>query len=133
MAGEKNEPISPSEWKVLKIVWQRGPSAARDVFEAAQIEHGWSVSTVKTLLRRLVDKRHLKATRVGNSFLYRPTRPAIKTLRQAADTLLGNAVDGTVGPLLLYMAKQGNLSRDEIAELRSMFDELEEQAKEEDS
>ena len=121
------DPISPAEWKVLRIVWQNGPCAARDVIEAAQAEHDWSISTIKTLLRRLVDKRHLTAKRVGNSFLYKPTRPAIKTLYQAADTLLGNAVDGTVGPLLLYMARQGNLSSDEISQLRAMFNEMAEE------
>ena len=62
--------------------------------------------------------------------LYRPAQPAIKTLCQAADTLLGHAVDGTVAPLLLHMAQRGKLSQNELAELRALFEELAQQDEE---
>ncbi len=70
------EPMSAAEWKVMRIVWQLQPCAARDVVAEAEAQQGWAPSTVKTLLRRLVEKRQLKATRVGNSFLYRPAARA---------------------------------------------------------
>ncbi len=130
MSGNEQGVMSPAEWKVMRIVWRLEPCAARDVVAAARETHGWSPSTVKTLLRRLVDKRQLKTRRIGNSFLYRATRPALKTLFTAADTLLGHTVDGTVGPLLMYMARQGRLSQDELSELRSMFEELAQDEKE---
>lgn len=132
MAGEQ-ESMSGAEWKVMRIVWQLQPCATRDVVTAAEAQHGWAPSTVKTLLRRLVEKRQLKATRVGNSFLYRPARPALRTLFRAADTLLDHTVEGTVGPLLMYMAQRGNLSHDELADLRAAFDELAKQNEEQDS
>ena len=109
----------------MRIVWHLQPCATRDV--VAEAEQGWAPRTVKTLLRRLVEKRQLKATRVGNSILYRPTRPALKTLLRAADTLLDHSVEGTVAPLLMYMARRGNLSTDELADLWATFDELAQQ------
>jgi len=118
------DPLSTAEWKVMKIIWQRGSCAARDVCADAAETEGWAVSTVKTILRRLVEKGYLKTTQVGNSFLYRPTRPALKSLFSAADSLLNNALDGTVGPLLAYMAKKGKLSDDELSELRDLLDEM---------
>ncbi len=133
MAQDEQAGMSAAEWKVMHIVWSRSPCAARDVIAAAETEHGWSPSTVKTLLRRLVDKRQLKTTPVGNSFLYRPARPALKTLCRAADMLLGHTVEGTVAPLLMYMAQRGKLSQDELAELRAMFDELASQSEEGES
>ena len=132
MTGKGQESMSPAEWKVLRIVWRLQPCATRDVVAAAEEEHGWSPSTVKTLLRRLVDKRQLKTRQIGNSFLYRPAQPALKTLYKAADTLLGHAVDGTVAPLLMYMAQRGKLSQDELSELRVMFEELAPQDEEPD-
>lgn len=116
--------LTPAEWKVMRIVWERKSCAARDVYQLAGEEYGWAASTAKTILRRLVEKGHLKTTRVGNSFLYTPTRPAIHSLRGAADMLLDNALCGTVGPLLAHMAKKGNLSAGELAELRDLLDEL---------
>lgn len=114
---------SEAEWKVLRIVSSRGSCAARDVIQVAEAEYGWSPSTVKTLLRRLVEKGQLKTRRVGNANLYRPARSLMRPLREAADRLLDNARDGAVAPLLAYMVRRGELSREEIDELRRLLDE----------
>ncbi|HEV3023755.1 MAG TPA: BlaI/MecI/CopY family transcriptional regulator [Pirellulales bacterium] len=123
MPREQAEPLSPAEWKVMNIVWRQKRCAARDVYEEAGREHGWAPSTVKTLLRRLVDKGHLQTSQIGNSFLYRPTRPALQALRRAADALLQNALDGTIGPLLAHMVQCSKLSAEELAQLRALLDE----------
>lgn len=124
MVGNRPGPLTPAEWKVMKIVWEKKSCDARDVYTIASVEHDWMPSTTKTLLRRLTEKGYLKTTRVGNSFLYRPARTATKSLLRAADTLLENAMEGTVAPLLVYLVKKGDLSADELAELRSLLDEL---------
>ena len=124
MARRDRSPLTPAEWKIMKIVWQRKSCAARDVCQAAGDQYGWAVSTTKTTLRRLVDKGHLKTTRVGNSFLYRAVDGALKSLFGAADTLLDNTLQGTVAPLLAYMAQKSDLAPDELAELRSLLDKL---------
>ena len=116
--------LSPAEWKVMKIVWEQNEGAARDIYSVAGERYGWAVATVKTLLRRLVDKGYLHTKRVGNSYLYRPSRSAAATLSAAAETLLGYAVDGAVGPVLMTMVKKGRLSPSEIAELRRLLDEM---------
>ena len=122
MARREPVPLSPAEWKVMKIVWRRGGCAARDAYEEAGEEYGWATSTVKTILRRLTVKGYVKTKRVGNSFLYRPARPALKSLLTAADTLLENALDGTAGPVLLHMVKKSRLSSEELAQLRALLD-----------
>ena len=122
MARETASPLTPAEWKVMKIVWQLKTGAARDVYELAGREHGWAASTVKTILRRLVEKGFLTYDQVGNSYLYRPARPALKSLYGAADTLLANALEGTVGPLLAYMVKRSKLSPEELNQLRALLE-----------
>lgn len=123
MGRRTSDPLTPAEWKIMRILWQRKSCAARDVYQAAGEAHGWAPSTVKTLLRRLVEKGYLTTTQVGNSFLYRPARPALKSLCGAADALLENALEGTTGPLLSYMVKKSNLSAEEIEELKSLLDQ----------
>ena len=119
------EPLSRSEWKVMTIIWEKKACAARDVYRDAGDKHGWAPSTVKTMLRRLVEKGYLETTQIGNSFLYEPTRPALRPLLRAADELLARAMDGTVGPLLAHMVKRSQLSQDDIADLRSLLDDFE--------
>ncbi len=122
MPSRNRQPLSRSEWKIMKIVWEQNSCAARDVYKSAGDAHGWAPSTVKTILRRLVEKGYLKTTQIGNSFLYQPTQPALKSLFHAADDLLGRALEGTVAPLLAYMVKKSDLSREDIAELRYLLD-----------
>ena len=119
-----HNPLTAAEWKVMRIVWEKRSCSARDVYKAAGETHDWAAGTVKTVLRRLVQKGHLRTTQVGNSFLYRPARPALSSLYRAADTILENAVDGTIGPLLAYMAKKGDLSAEELAKLRASLKDL---------
>ena len=124
MAQKTPHPLTRAEWKVMKILWEKKSCAARDVYGVGSTRHGWAPSTSKTILRNLVEKGHVKTTRVGNSFLYRPARPALTSLFRAADTLLDNALEGTVAPLLVYMVKKGDLSAEELAKLRSLLEEL---------
>ncbi len=124
MPGEAPEPLTAAEWKVMRIVWRSKGCAARDVYEAAGRAHGWAPTTSKTVLRRLVDKGYLTTTRVGNSFLYRPARSAVKSLYDAADGLLANALEGTSGLLISYLVKRSKLSAEELERLRSLLDEL---------
>ena len=60
--------LSPAEWKVMKIVWDLQKGMAREVYTIAGREHGWTPTTVKTLLKRLVDKGYLLTSQVGNGF-----------------------------------------------------------------
>ena len=117
--------LTAAEWKVMKIAWELGDFAARDVCELALDAHGMSVSTVKTHLRRIVEKGYLKTTQVGNSFLYKAAKPALGTLKGAADALLDKAVEGTTAPLLAYMVKKSHLTADELRELRALLDSSE--------
>lgn len=121
--SEGPKDLSRSEWKVMRIVWSLQKAMAREVYTIAGEENGWSPPTVKTLLKRLVDKGYLQTTKVGNGFVYRPSRSAIASLRSAADTLLGNAIEGTTGPLLQHMVESSSLTSDDLDELQQLIDE----------
>jgi predicted transcriptional regulator len=122
MNRESPEPLTAAEWKVMKIVWRLKSCSSRDVYEEARQAHGWAPTTTKTLLRRLVEKRHLQVTPVGTSYLYRPARPAWQSLAGAADVLLENTIEGLDGKLLAYMVKKSRLTPDDLVQLRSMLD-----------
>jgi BlaI family transcriptional regulator, penicillinase repressor len=122
MSRETPEPLTTAEWKVMKIVWRLKSCSSRDVYEAARRTQGWAPTTTKTLLRRLVEKRHLQVTPVGTSYLYRPVRPAWQSLAGAADTLLDNTLEGLDGKLLAYMVKKSRLTPDDMAALRAILD-----------
>lgn len=118
-------PAEPTaaEWRILSVVSQRGPSSAAEILEQLRGDTDWSASTVKTLLRRLVDKGYLRVRTVGNSFLYSAGRSPLAALRRAGEELLDRASDAAVGPLLFHLLKRSRLSQRDIDELRALIDQ----------
>ncbi len=116
------EPLTPAEWKVMRIVWSLKGCSARDVYQETARSLGWAPTTAKTVLRRLVEKGSLTTTQVGNSYLYQPAGSAVKSLLAAADALLENVLEGTTGLVLSHMVEKSNLSDEEMAKLRALLD-----------
>jgi BlaI family penicillinase repressor len=118
----RQKDLSKAEWKVMKIVWELQKAMAREVYTIAARQHSWTPATVKTILKRLVDKGYVSTTQVGNGFIYRPAQSALATLQSAADTLLTNAVEGATGPLLVHMVERMSLSEDDLDSLQKLID-----------
>ena len=120
-APNKPGALSRAELKVMKAVWELQRAAARDVMEATAAQ-GWRPSTVKTLLRRLVEKGHLRVQRVGNSFLYEPVEAAVPSLQRAIDHLIQDVREEIAAPLIMQLVRRSRLSSDELAELRALVE-----------
>ncbi|MBI1290670.1 transcriptional regulator [bacterium] len=114
--------LSPAEWEVMKVVWDRGNAAARDVFAALPEERGWAYKTVKTLLSRLVDKGALDYVAVGNSYLYNPVYTRDQLSQQEAEEFVGRVHDGSSTQALAAFVRQSDLTPADIARLRELLD-----------
>ncbi len=129
MSPGESKDLSKAEWKIMKIVWELRKAMAREVYTIAGEQHSWTPATVKTILKRLVDKGYVSTTQVGNGFVYRPARSALSTLQSAADTLLTNAVEGVSGPLLVHIVERMSLSEDDLESLQKLIDARKESLK----
>ena len=52
----KNVTITDSEWMVMRAIWTMGHATSRELIDAMNELEGWSASTTKTLLHRLIQK-----------------------------------------------------------------------------
>ena len=133
MSPEARKDLSRAEWKVMKIVWELRKAMAREVYTIAGEQYSWTPATVKTLLKRLVDKGYVSTTPVGNGFVYRPARTALSALQSAADALLTNAIEGVTGPLLAHMVEWTPLSEDDLDALQKLIDAKKQSLKKRDA
>jgi BlaI family transcriptional regulator, penicillinase repressor len=112
---------SDSEWEILKVLWEHGPLAMGEIHARLAGRQPWAYSTVKTLLRRLVDKGWIDYQRVGSSHLYRvavPRKAAIRmAIRQFADRVLG----GALTPFLVHYAEETRLTPEELADIENIL------------
>ena len=116
--------ISEAEWSVMDVVWDAHPIAAQDVARKLARRKGWSETTVKTLLSRLVAKRALDFRRDGKRFLYEPALPRHVAVARESRSFLERVFKGEASPLLSHFVKTGRLTAAEVADLRRMLGDL---------
>jgi len=125
MMTERRKTIHETEWDLLEVLWSKERATAREVGEALAKKRGWAVSTVKTLLDRMVQKELVAARQVGNVWEYTPAVRTVEARRSAWADLVGKAFGGAVTPALHFLAKDAKLSKKELSELRALLDEKE--------
>ena len=117
--------ISDAEWEVMNVVWKRTPVPAAAVAEALQKRKQWSLATVRTLLRRLVNKRALDQQPEGKRFLYLPRVSIDECIRQESESFLDRVLGLTPPATVLQLVEKAELSKTDIQELRRILKEKE--------
>jgi BlaI family transcriptional regulator, penicillinase repressor len=120
--------LSPAEWQVMKVLWDHGPLAARDVFARLPKDCERASKTVKTLLSRLVAKQALTYDQIGNSYLYRAAVNRQDATRQEVRSVLQRLISEACSPVLAHFIDEAELTDDEIRQLKKLLDEKRKQS-----
>ena len=120
----KTPRISDSELRLLQLLWEDSPLGASDLAERLPPELGWSPTTVKTLLARLVAKGALSSEPEGRRFLYRPLIAREKVAGGQAGGLIDRLFGGRVSPLVAQLAEQREIDPEDLAELERLVRSL---------
>ena len=115
--------ISDAEWHVMHVLWEQSPRTAVDVVDALAPKHDWHDRTIKTMLNRLVKKGALSFAKEGKRYLYEPAISRDQAVRDQVHSLRDRVFEGAAAPMLTYLVKQKNLSKDELTELKRILDE----------
>ena len=118
--------ISAAEAVVMEILWRNHPLAADEVV-AALADRDWAEATVKTLLNRLLNKGAIGAEKDGRRYLYSPRVAREDWVLEESNSLLGRLFDGRVAPLVAHFSQHRRLSRADVAELRKLLEELDDE------
>jgi BlaI family transcriptional regulator, penicillinase repressor len=126
MTEDLRPAMSDSERAVLKVLWDHGPLAVRDVVaRLAKAGHGWTRSTVITLLQRLEKKGYVESDKSRFAFVFRALVSREDVMRSRMNDLAGELCDGEALPLVLAFAERHKFSPSDLARFRQMIDELE--------
>ena len=113
--------ISPAEWEVLNVLWDKAPATAPEVFDALPDHTDWHQKTVNTFLTRLVGKGILNAQRDGRTNVYTPAKSREQCIRAESDSFAKRVFRGSLGPLLLHFVESAELTSEEIRELEQLL------------
>ena len=122
--------ISNAELEVMQVLWQKHPSTAADVISCLQQQKDWHEKTIKTLLNRLVSKGALSYQKQGRAYLYSPCVAQQDYQQQASGSFVQKLFAGRVAPLVASFARKHDLSAADLAELKQLVAELEQDQQE---
>lgn len=112
--------LSRRERQIMDIVYRRGEATAAEVH--GEIPEPPSYSTIRALLRVLVDKRHLQHREDGPRYVYSPTLSRQKARTGALSQVVNTFFDGSALQAVsaLLGSSQGKLTKEELDELSEM-------------
>lgn len=119
--------ISEAEAQVMGVLWERHPQGADEVVAALRERTDWAEPTIKTLLNRLLNKGAIEAARDGRRYLYSPVLRREAWVAEQSEGLLARLFGGRVAPLVAHFSERGKLSAADIAELKRLVGELDDE------
>lgn len=120
---EREAKITDAELEVMEVLWQGGDLTLAQVKEGVTARKGWSGDTVKTLLRRLLEKGAVGQEKRG-VYHYHPLVSREELGDYKTRTLIEKLYDGKARDLVAALVERRQLDREDVAELRDLFDRL---------
>jgi len=112
---------SVSELSLLKALWKDQPLSAREIHERVLDELGWSFSSTRKTLERMLDKQMVSQQARHGVQVYRPALDKVATLAAFANDF-GRRVMEMDAPLPVNMFTGSKLvDQAELAELEQLL------------
>ena len=114
--------LSDAEMSVMLVLWESGePMRPTAIAEALESGHGWSVSTVQTLLTRLHEKGAVKLSNVKRFRYYRPSVSKDEFAERETKSLIETLCESSPVRLMAGLIKSRSWSEEELGEIEAML------------
>ena len=113
-----------AELEMLRVLWEQGPLTVREIHEALE-ENPTGYTTTLKILQKMTEKGLVRRDESSRSHVYHPVMKAGHTQRQLVRDLMQRAFGGSAAQLVLHALSEKKATAAELAEIRSLLDELE--------
>ena len=110
------------ELEILQVLWQRGPSTVRQIFDLLKESRGTQYSTTLKMIQVMTEKGLVRKDESVRPQVYRPARPREQTQLQLVDYLIQRGFAGSAVDLVLRAAAAHRISANELAQIKRMID-----------
>ena len=123
--------ISNAEWEIMRVVWTKEETTSSQILEILEQKTDWTASTVKTLLKRLVDKGYLATQKSGKSFLYSALVSEEEAINRQADELFDKFCQRKYTAIIKHLVETTLMTMADINDLQALLLSKKEEALEE--
>ena len=125
MNQEPLQKPTASELEILRVLWARGPSTVREVYQELRERKSLGYTTVLKLLQIMTAKGSVRRNEEQRAHVYQACQPATETKRQLARDVVQRVFEGSASELMLHALEGRRTSQKELHELRRLLDEYE--------
>jgi BlaI family transcriptional regulator, penicillinase repressor len=122
------KPVRPtdSELEILTVLWSRGASTVREVYETLRRRRkSAQYATVLKFMQIMAQKGLLKRDDTDRAHVYEPAHPREIIQQQLAGDLLQRGFASSMKNLMIGALSARKATKEELAELRKLLDDYE--------
>lgn len=119
--SDVTQTISNSEWEIMRIIWTIGDTYSNQIIKELQVKKNWSESTIKTLIRRLIKKRFLKAKKEHHRFIYTAAVKQTDMIYKSSQQFLEQICDMHKGQVILKLLADSPISKIDLAKMKKLI------------
>jgi len=122
MTKRKRPGMSPAETEIFRIIAELGQATIQQIHEALRPDRGVVYKTVLTLVRRLEKKGYVRHKARGKAHVYVPGVKREDVVRGSVRDFVDRLFGGDPGPLVQFLAEDGQIDAEEFERLRKIID-----------
>lgn len=116
--------MSDAEKKIMEFIWEAGrPVTTSEIIRNLPKGAAWKQNTVVTFLVRLIEKRILKATRIGKANHYEPCISEQEYRNFETKQFIKDVHKGSIFGFINALCDSGELTKDDIESLMKRLKE----------
>ncbi|MGE5611278.1 MAG: BlaI/MecI/CopY family transcriptional regulator [Bacillota bacterium] len=117
-----------AELAILRVLWEHGPATVRQIHDSLPSARSVGYTTVLKMLQIMTEKGLVLRDEKQRSHIYRSAIGEEQTQRQLVRDLLDRAFGGSAKKLVMQALTAKKRSPDELAQIRSLLDQMEGQS-----
>lgn len=121
MSKEKLQALSPSETEILSILWSLERATVQNVCDHLPKDRDITYATVQTLLRRMEKKGYITHKVKGKTHVFFAREKKESVINRSITDFVNRLFGGDPAPLLHHLAKHGDISDQDIKELKKII------------
>jgi len=118
-----------AELEILRVLWDRGPSTVREVYDELKRDKEVGYTTVLKFMQIMAEKGLVRRNQDQKAHLYESRVPRESTQKQLVEDLLSRAFGGSALQLVMQALSSKRAAPAEIDQIRRLLDEYEERKK----
>ena len=117
--------LPDAEFNVMKVIWNLVPPITTNKITNKLADNTWKPQTLLTVLKRLSEKGFLNIIKDGKEHQYEVLIKEDEYLEIETGSFLKRYAGNSIGALVKTLYSEGELTQDDIDELRDILDQKE--------